>query len=348
MRPMLVQYLVGLCCLHAEPSAVEIILGDMVPDSFGEKDRDVDITITVNEAVGTTSAFKAFEVKRLKAPLGIEEVEGLCQKLSDMEKITHRAIVSTSGFTRGALNKARNHGVQLYNLEPWVDNMESMFPNWGLDGPATEVIQAGRVLLVWSDYRLSFLGKDIPAGHELNFDERILTATGKPHRDYGNFGDFCGKALLKSTDILCSQEPAQTILRTFPRRSVGGGVAVSPPWPHTHTIDLYRDKAYLLVNDHPAQIESLTINGTLQWRSDREADFYIMRNVFDDSIFAGAIVMQGVREGNMTCIILGSNSETAHIHPVQLTKKHLNILHKVAVTNPSHSAEVQYEDPIAG
>ena len=44
--PMVVQYLVGLCCLNHDPTAVEIILGDMVYDEAAQKPRDVDVTVS--------------------------------------------------------------------------------------------------------------------------------------------------------------------------------------------------------------------------------------------------------------------------------------------------------------
>lgn len=63
LTPMMVQYLVGLCCLRHDPDAVEITLGDMVYDHVAEKDRDVDITITFKDGNEIT-AFKAAEVKK--------------------------------------------------------------------------------------------------------------------------------------------------------------------------------------------------------------------------------------------------------------------------------------------
>lgn len=66
LSPMLVQYLVGLCCLRRNPSAVDITIGDMVLDHAVEKHRDVDVTVTVSEGDGIKRAFKAFEVKSEK------------------------------------------------------------------------------------------------------------------------------------------------------------------------------------------------------------------------------------------------------------------------------------------
>ena len=99
---MLIQYLVGLCCLRGDPSAVDITIGDMVFDQAADKERDVDVTVTFVDSNNATTAFKAYEVKREGTPLDVAEVEGLCLKFTDMPRITHKAIVSSSGFTNGA------------------------------------------------------------------------------------------------------------------------------------------------------------------------------------------------------------------------------------------------------
>ena len=96
LTPMLVQYLVGLCCLRWDPEAIDVTIGDMVLDEAADKERDVDVTVTVAESDGTKSAFKAYEVKREGSPLDVADVEALCLKLLDMPSISHRAIVSSS------------------------------------------------------------------------------------------------------------------------------------------------------------------------------------------------------------------------------------------------------------
>jgi len=99
LSPMLVQYLVGLCCLKWHPDAVNITVGDMVLDPAASKQRDVDVTVTISESGSITHAFKAYEVKHESNPLDVADVEQLCLKLLDMPSVTHRAIVSASGFT---------------------------------------------------------------------------------------------------------------------------------------------------------------------------------------------------------------------------------------------------------
>lgn len=129
LTPMLVQYLVGLCCVRVSPDAVDVTLGDLVEDTAARKVRDVDITVTMQEA-GTVLAFKAYEVKRERRPLDVAIVEQLIAKFQDMPQVTHRAIVSASGFTDGAIAKADAHAVELYVFRPWEVPKGSEMPSF--------------------------------------------------------------------------------------------------------------------------------------------------------------------------------------------------------------------------
>ena len=130
LTPMMVQYLVGLCCLRHDPDAIEVAVGDMVMDDAAGKERDVDVTVTLTGDDGEITAFKASEVKHERKALDVTVVEQLIQKLSDMPKITHKAIFSTSGYTDGACSKASSHGVELYTLKPWDRPISLDFPDF--------------------------------------------------------------------------------------------------------------------------------------------------------------------------------------------------------------------------
>jgi hypothetical protein len=125
LTPSDIQILVGLLTLVTNLDDVEIIVGDLVYDDKAAKDRDVDVTITCKDANGVVSAFKGIEVKKHKKPLDVAHVEQLCIKFNDMHDISHKAIVSASGYTKPARKKAEAHGVILYNLVPWSNRLES-------------------------------------------------------------------------------------------------------------------------------------------------------------------------------------------------------------------------------
>jgi hypothetical protein len=114
-----VHHIVGLLSRATNPASVDVEMGSTVWDEASETNRDVDVTITVRNPDGSASVFKGIEVKAHSRKLGSEMVEQLSQKLNDMPSITHRAIVSASGFTRPAIRKAKKHRVELYELREW-------------------------------------------------------------------------------------------------------------------------------------------------------------------------------------------------------------------------------------
>jgi len=114
-----IHYLVGILSRLTSPKDVEIELGSFVWDTASTTHRDVDITVTARNPDGSVATFKGIEVKAHGRKLGSEVVEQLAQKLNDMTSISHKGIVSASGFTRPAIRKAQYHGVDLYELKDW-------------------------------------------------------------------------------------------------------------------------------------------------------------------------------------------------------------------------------------
>lgn len=119
LTPTEIHYVVGFLSLATNPENVEIELGDFVYDAASQTGRDVDVTITTLNADGSRSALRGIEVQAHRRALGSDDVEQLIQKLADMPSITHRGIVSASGFTKPAVKKAAHHGVELYELQDW-------------------------------------------------------------------------------------------------------------------------------------------------------------------------------------------------------------------------------------
>ena len=55
-------------------------------------------------------------MKHWGTPLDVADIDGQVTKFNDMPTVSHRAIVSTSGFTGPAIKKAAHHGVDLYEI----------------------------------------------------------------------------------------------------------------------------------------------------------------------------------------------------------------------------------------
>ncbi len=124
LTPNEVHFLVGLLTVVSRPDGVEIELGSMIYDEAAEEERDVDITVRSTDADGVVSVFEGIEVKRHKRPLDVSHVEQLCVKLNDMPGITHRAIVSASGYYEPAVLKAKHNKVDLFLLKDWPGPLE--------------------------------------------------------------------------------------------------------------------------------------------------------------------------------------------------------------------------------
>lgn len=340
LTPMLVQYLVGLCCLRWDSSAVEITIGDMVLDTAAEKERDVDVTVTVAEPGGLTYAFKAYEVKHESAPLDVTIVEQLCLKLLDMPSVTHRAIVSASGFTAGAQAKAANHDVELFALRPWTRPLQEQFSPLAMKGTIEECITFGHVLLYWLQPQLVLVSRNAKGNFTVLPGDCLFAASGQPHSKYPIFADYQRALLLRSTDILFKLDPAATIQLTFPVPfpARDGEIPVGPAWPHTHTLDVARDEVYVSTENGKCRLDYITINGHLQWqRSKYKPVYYVVERVPSNEAFAGAMIAPGPREGQMTCLVFSPKQREVGYHFVRLQEKHLNLIRKLKLELPKRT-----------
>jgi Restriction endonuclease len=332
---MLVQYLVGLCCLRRNPDAVHVELGALVVDDVLGKKRDVDVTVTVRDDSGEGWAFKAFEVKNEKSSLDVTVVEQLCGKLNDMSSVTHRAIVSSSGFSDSAKRKAEHYGIDLYTLDKWATPIDVEFSRFGLKGLPEDAIPLRRKLLVWVGWKVSIVAPAAQRDFNVKDTDPLLDSTGAPHPRYRAFSQYREEILLRSTEALYLREPAQTMGRTLPEFHVPG-LSITAEWPHTHTLDVSADDVYIRVDDL-VKIKEITISGYMRWESKSEQpDFRVMRRVRDREPFAGALIALGRREGQMFVFVM-SDRRDAGIHFVQLEERHLNMIRQLSVPLPAQN-----------
>ena len=338
---MMVQYLVGLCCLRHDPDAIDVTVGDMVMDDAAGKERDVDVTVTLTGNDGAITAFKASEVKDEGKALDVTVVEQLILKLSDMPKVTHKAIFSTSGYTDGACSKASSHGVELYTLKPWERPIGQDFPDFpGIGTPGEFLAHVQSSLLYWIGFHMHFVVSSGPASFTLTDETLIVSPNGNTHSDYATLLDYKNALLMRSTGILCMQEPASTVKETFPCAMIENseGYLAGPAWPHTHTLDLASDDAHVRLNDQePVRIDSVTISGQLQWRKRVvEPEFRILERVSDNSIFAGAALADyGVDDGRMFAMIFPEKGRELVIHNFEIPEKQRNMIRRLKIRAPS-------------
>ncbi|CAB3773917.1 MULTISPECIES: hypothetical protein [Burkholderia] len=341
VTPMMVQYLVGLCCFRHEPQAVEIIVGDTVFDEIAERERDVDVTVTIADENGVVTAFKAAEVKHEGRPLDVAKVEQLIAKLTDMPKVTHRAIFSTSGYTDTACLKARKRGVDLYTLQRWDRPIDRDFPDFSGIGIPDEYLRFRSNLLFWNEFQCAYSSSETGEFSIFHSATRVLNENGGSHSRWPVFGDYHQELLVRSTGILCTQEPAQVVFNEFVQKldTTETETQFSPSWLSTHRMDLSQDGVYLKrPGGSLSMIDAVTISGFLQWRSQIVSlDFMILNNVLTDSVFSGAAIADiGAGDGRMFAMTFPEKGHQIGIHRFQIPKEQRNMIRKLSIGDHSY------------
>jgi hypothetical protein len=326
LTPMFVQYLVGLCCVRAAPSAVEVIVGDMVMDTAADKKRDVDITVTVEVEPGKVQGYLAYEVKHEKGPIDVITVEGLCAKLADMPQLTSRAIVSTSGFTEAAQKKAAARGVELYTMDSWNEPVNEFFGQaTDLEGlPSEAICVKSQILLVWKDWRTYARTVGGPDSFATSDDLPLFTAKGKPHKRYKTFGEFQQSILGRSTNVLFGLPPA-AIHCSEARFSKE--LLKIPAWPMAHTIETDSDQVHLKFGDSICRIVSMSISGSMHWQEfPSNTQQFIMKRVPDRVPFAAAIIMGGFPSTVQWALVMAPGSAKWNVVKIELEERHINAI----------------------
>lgn len=335
LTPMIVQYLVGLCCFRNDPDAVDVTVGDMVMDDIAQKERDVDVTVTVKSEGGEISVFKAYEVKHEKKPIDIATVEQLCAKMDDMSSVNYKAIVSSSGYTESSIRKAKAKGVDLYVLKPWTEEIWKRFPDFpDLGHPSDFFASVESNLLYWASYRINLIVPEGPPSFSWSYDNKAYGSDGKIHKDFKTMEDFVNDILMESTEILFKIDPADTVSRIFPSHPIENGeFECGPAWPHSHTLEVGEKSIFLSIGDKFCQIKRLTITGSLQWRKRiRVPEFYIIESVDGEKVLAAtAIADYGSDDGKMFALTFPSKTRELGVHQFKLSEKHRNIIKKLKI-----------------
>lgn len=126
LTPTDIHLLVGILSKLTTPENVEIVLGEMVYDEASQRKRDIDIIVKYKAENGEEVSFVGIQVKDHTRKLGSPEVEQLCLHFKDTPSIKKGGIVSASGYTKPAINKAKHHDIDLYHLKEW-DETPALF-----------------------------------------------------------------------------------------------------------------------------------------------------------------------------------------------------------------------------
>jgi Restriction endonuclease len=341
MTPMVAQYLVGLCCLRRNPDAVDVTIGDRVPDSAAGTERDVDVTVTLTETDGSVRAFKAYEVKQEKDRVNVATVEQLAAKLADMPSITHRAIVTSRDFTQPAIRKAESKGVELFVLKPWTRPLGEQFPSFQRVGTPDSFAHFLSGILYWNKERVHLTVPDGPPVFSGQESTPLYGPDGLSlHPRYPTFKEFRKELLLRSTVHLSNLDSVRTVLDTMPQEGQGvSDVINGPECPYTHAVDTTEAGVFLTFAGGAAQITKATISGNLQWRQRRlPPEFRVMERVGTEEVFAAAAIAElDSARGMLGALVFAPDSRTVGVHYIELSEKQKNMINRLKVRGSQES-----------
>lgn len=332
---MLVQYLVGLCALKwdADSVDVDVTLGDMVPDEASGSSRDVDVTVKVTTTDGVYG-FKGYEVKHWGTPLTVDDVDALVTKFNDMSSITHRAIVSSSGYSDTAITKANYHGIDLYQFKPWDKPLSEQFPDLTpMSGVPTDHIKTLALNLCWPVQNF-WLGTNSPS-FDIPSDGKLFGPEGKPHSEYKTFNDFREAMVLRSTAILIHSKPVLAKSDPLIQAHLSTDKSAQleePQWDFAHTLDTDADDVYIIADDgNLYQVHDMTISGQVRWEIQKVA-YCVLEKVPGGEAFAGAIVAASDVPGQMSAMIFPAQGRGLTVVPYfRLEKRHLNSIRELRI-----------------
>ncbi|MDX2001360.1 MAG: restriction endonuclease [Chitinophagales bacterium] len=276
-----VHYLVAFLTRIAEGNEVELELGAMVYDNASEHERDIDVTIRRTSKDGTIAKYKGIEVKKHKRPLDVIQVEQLCMKFSDMPAITHKAIVSASGYTAPAVKKAKTHGVELLEIIDWKDG-ENGFHSVQIDKANFFMSESGFAWASDINIELDVDSTNIPIQileKVTSKDTIIILENNEGYPEAGNMGELNANIRISAlrklreggTHDLFSPNEVKDVQINFP----------------------FENHAYALVEDYKVRIRGAVIKALVKYQVfTRKPVFRVLRKIGSDEVLAACVITE--------------------------------------------------------
>ena len=298
LTPTDIHFLVGLLTLISRPEGVELELGSMVFDAAAEEHRDVDITVRAVGDDGTVSVFEGLEVKDHTRPLDVTHVEQLCAKLRDMPSITDRGIVSASGYTKGAVNKARHSGVTLYSLIEWTAPVEiatvTLIPNF-------DYVESGYRWVEGPHIHFS-PNLELPGSlvQQLRPETPVFDKTGAPLGAPSTYKALADRLAAGAVNVAKTQGHALEI-------------AVGEKKPVVYNIRL-SDEPFALIGDERISLAEARLTGVIEYVEQRGLPLCKILVRLDDQQPLLACAVFEMSEGNLGGLAFDGNRQFRFLH----------------------------------
>lgn len=312
LSPTDIHYIVGLLTKFKEGEKVNVVLGDSVYDIAAKKYRDVDVTIAYKNPDGSNGIIKGLEVKDHTRPMTVEQVEQLCIKLRDTKSIRHKGIVSASGYSPAAINKASYYGVQLYSLTEWKDRSFGFKHN--LMQGMTFFQERSYSWVGNTNIQLLLDNRENIDLNQIQDGATIYKLDGSVKSDVENIEQLCRNLLDNSI-----KEGTPQLLKH----------SMKPEDVKSARVDMeITDGACLKVNDQLLPIKYAIITGNLKLSSiNKQPIFKILKKIGEDEVLGGCAVTE-LQTGQLIGISVTNSSKALNIFYIPVATRLLKKIYK--------------------
>lgn len=299
-----IHFLVGLLMTVHSPDAVTVELGSRVNDVACKKRRDVDIVVSSAGSGCAEVIFCGIEVKAHSRPLDSTHVEQLALKLMDMPELMHRAVVSASGFTNGALNKAQAHDLTPYSLEAWPST-DVTFADIRVAGGFKFSLVEPKCKLTRSGSMLFMPTERLPDAVLSQFAP-TLAITSPQHLVGMTLSEF-GRQLIN--------RPVKELLGELPVGETAVELEIT-----------LGDRPHVTVAGRDVELEKLLIRATIETQIERPVPIQrVLRNVLTNEIYGGCAVAEQ-SPGHLLGVIFGRKDRNARLIVISEADRNLKVI----------------------
>ncbi len=295
-----IHYLVGILSTVSHPDNVEVELGSQVLDAATDECRDVDVTVRIkDQEAGEITAFKGIEVKKLGRKLDSTHIEQLATKLNDMPSISHRAIVSASGYYSPAIRKANAHGIELFELCDWNPSKDQFehfkgelqhFTQTSLEWVSSQHVQFNPTQKVAAEIQAQFKG-----------DAPIYSAAGQIAPETPTLNHLVNN--LRS-------QVQHNVFEQLKDQPHALGVV-----KHVNAQVNIADTPYLKLSSGKFVLEQAKFTGAVTWvETKKETHFKVLKKLDDDKPYAGCVIGELGTWGLVGLMVSRMNRDLRIIH----------------------------------
>lgn len=316
LTPTDIHLIVGVFSKLTTPDNVDIVLGEMVYDTASKSKRDIDITIRYKNELGEEVSFVGLQVKDHNRKLGSHEVEQLIQHFKDSKSIKKGGIISASGFTKPAINKAEHHRIDLYKFKDWNDTFKGLShirfpPDFRMDEISNVFIKRPDVKYIFDE---EFSEQELS---EFNGKAKVMNVDGTAIPQTDNLNDLTNNfvnKIFQNESIKLKLEQAN----------------INEEIPINVTIQVEKPPV-ININGRHIQLKQLNINGVVKKQIiQHKAQFKILVKHNDPEYQVGAAICE-LSNGLLVGLSTSNNDKATKLITIPIADRLRKKIHQIKI-----------------